>query len=119
MRLSLAVIPLDSGGTGSVVIWSLVLIGLLLLAFGVYSYFKKWMTQADEPSRGAGFTLSDLRALRDQGKMTGEEYEMARAKMVAAAKRMTEKMPEVMPRKPKMPSDNPADIRTTKPPGLD
>jgi hypothetical protein len=97
--LPLAVKPLDSNGTQSVVLWSMVLIGLLLFAFGGYSLFKKWMNQSDETTRGPGFTLSDLRLLRDQGKMTSEEYELARAKMVAAAKKMTEKMPEIVPRR--------------------
>ncbi len=99
MQLLLAVIPLDSNGTHAVLLWSFALIGLILLAFAGYTLFKKWMSQGEETTRAVGFTLSDLRALRDQGKMSAEEYELARTKMVAAAKRMTEKIPDMLPRR--------------------
>jgi hypothetical protein len=82
----------------SIFFWSFVLIVLLLIAFGGYSYLKKWMNSADEPMP-TGFTLSDMRELHRQGKMSTEEFEQARAKMVAAAKRMTEKMPDITPRR--------------------
>jgi hypothetical protein len=36
--------------------------------------------------------------------MSTEEYEQTRAQMVAAAKRMTEKMPEVIPRRTSPPA---------------
>jgi hypothetical protein len=93
-------IPLDSNGIHSIFIWSGILIAILLLAFGGYGYLKRWMNPKDTSMGGAGFTLSDLRKLRDEGKLTAEEYEQARAKMVAAAKRMTETMPTMTPRRP-------------------
>ena len=79
-------------------IYSGALIALVLAAFGGYSYFKQWMRQ-DEVSSGGGFTLSDLRRLHEQGKMSDAEYELARGKMVASARKMTQKLPEVLPGK--------------------
>ncbi len=98
-----AAIPLDTNGVHSVLIWSGILIVLLLLAFGAYSYLKRWMSQTDETNRGVGFTLSDLRELHKQGKMSSEEYEMTRAKIVDAARQMTEKIPPVFPRRTEPP----------------
>jgi hypothetical protein len=92
-------IPLDDKGLHSIFIWSGVLIALMLLAFGGYSLLKKWMSDTEVPERGGGFGLSDLRRLHEEGKMSTEEYEQTRAKMVAAAKRMTGNLPEVIPRR--------------------
>ena len=94
----LADVPTKDGDYKSIFFWSFILIVLLLIAFAGYSYLKKWMSSADEPM-SRGFTLSDMRELHRQGKMSTEEFEQARAKMVAAAKRMTEKMPAVTPRR--------------------
>jgi hypothetical protein len=84
----------SASGAASVILWSAVLIGLIVVAFLAYAQFKRWMKDT-EPSGGGGvgFTLSDLRELHRQGKMTDEEYETARAKMVASAKKMADAMP--------------------------
>jgi hypothetical protein len=84
---------------GSIFLWSGVLIAFLLVAFAAYSYFKRWMTQVDEPG-GAGFTLSDLRELHRQGKMSDAEFEQTKAMMLGSAKKMADQMPAVLPRKP-------------------
>lgn len=81
-------------GAASVIIWSGVLLALIIIAFFAYTQFKRWMTDAEPSSSGPGFTLSDLRELHRQGKMTTEEFEMAKAKMVASAKKMAEAMPD-------------------------
>jgi len=75
-----------------------VLVLLILLAFVAYSYLKRWMNQTDE-SVQIGFSLSDLREMHRQGKMSDEEFELTRAKMVASAKRAMDRMPEVLPRR--------------------
>ncbi len=95
----LAAAPPDSDYR-AIFLWSFVLIVLLVIAFAAYSYLKRWMKSADEPMV-TGFTLSDMKELHRQGKMSTEEFELARARMVAAAKRMTDKLPPVIPsRKP-------------------
>jgi hypothetical protein len=48
------------------------------------------LTRPDETS-GAGFTLSDLRRLHKSGQMSDAEFERAKAKVVEAARRATER----------------------------
>jgi hypothetical protein len=82
----------DTSSIASVIEWSAVLLVILILAFAGYSRFKRWMNQPDAPT-AAGFSFSDLRELHRQGKLTNEEFETARIKMVASAKRMTGNLP--------------------------
>ena len=79
--------------------WSLVLIALLVVGFFAISKLRQWLKD-DAPMAGPaiGFTLSDLRQLHRQGKMTDEEFERARSKMVGAAKAMAAKMPDPLAR---------------------
>src|ERR1700723_3230696 len=83
----------DTSGVASVIEWSAALLVILILAFAGYSRFKRWMNEVDAPA-SAGFTFSDLRELHRQGKITNEEFESARMKMTAAAKRKTAEMPK-------------------------
>jgi hypothetical protein len=96
-----------------------VLIGLMLIAFFAYTAFKRWMNDDTATSETHGFGLSDMRRLRDEGKISAEEYELTRAKMVAAAKKMTAHIPDMSPRQippgqtPKFP---PGDANPSDPP---
>ena len=80
--------------------WSLVLIALLVAGFFAIAKLRQWLKEDSDVPTGpaAGFTLSDLRQLHKQGKMTDEEFERARAKIVGAAKAMAEKMPDPLAR---------------------
>jgi len=91
----------DTSGIASVIIWSGVLLVLVILAFLAYAAFKRWMKEPAVSSSGTGFTLSDLRELHRQGKMTTEEFEMARTKMVASAKKMADAMPDPLAGRPR------------------
>ena len=93
----------DTSSLASVIEWSAVLLAILILAFAAYSRFKRWMNDTDTPTT-AGFTFSDLRELHRQGKITNEEFETARLKMTAAAKRMTENLPDPLSNPRKTPS---------------
>ena len=75
---------------GSVLVWSLVLVGLLLVLFVAVAQLKKRLIKPDDGASG-GFTLSDLRALHRAGKMTDAEFERAKEAVVAAARRAAEK----------------------------
>jgi hypothetical protein len=51
-------------------------------------WVRKWVKDEGPATRqDAGFTLSDLRELHKSGKMTTEEFERAREKIVAHARR--------------------------------
>jgi hypothetical protein len=79
------------------------LVGLVLLSFVGYSLFKRWMTSSDSPAEAAGFSLSDLRKMRAEGKISDEEFEKTRGMMVAAAKRMVDGVPRIKPNHPVQP----------------
>lgn len=79
-----------------IIIWSMALIGLILLLFAAISYFKKhWM--APQEAESGGFTLADLRALRKQGKMSEEEFEKAKGLILAGYKRAAERQAAATP----------------------
>jgi hypothetical protein len=69
-----------------VLTWSVVLIGLVVAGFAIAMQVKKRLMEPSDP-RSAGFTLSDLRALHREGKMSDAEFEKAKGAVVAAAKR--------------------------------
>jgi hypothetical protein len=64
---------------------------------------------ADDTTTGDGFTLSDLRRLHKEGKMTDGEFESAKAILIGSLKAASTKSAAATP---------PAGPRT-KPPGLD
>src|SRR4051794_27903821 len=74
---------LAQAGGGSAVFWCLVLIGLLVAGFAGVALLKRWLKS--EVGGGTGFTLGELRALRDQGKMTPEEFEKAKVLILGSA----------------------------------
>lgn len=75
---------------GNVMWWSMVLIGLLLAAFVAVAQVKKRLIRSDD-SPGSGFTLSDLRRLHKEGKMTDEEFEKAKQVIVVSSQRAAER----------------------------
>jgi hypothetical protein len=83
----------DSGSVISVMMWSAATLVVIILCFVGYSHLKRWMQQPEEAG-ALGFGFSDLRELHRQGKITDQEYETARQKMLGAAKQMTENLPD-------------------------
>jgi hypothetical protein len=75
---------------GNAMWWLVVLIGLLLAAFVAVVQVKKRLLRSDD-SHGSGFTLSDLRRLHREGKMTDEEFEKAKQIIVVGAQRAAER----------------------------
>ena len=91
---------------GDVLWWSGVLIVLLLAAFVGVAQVKKRMMRTDE-SGGAGFTLSDLRALHREGKMTDDEFEKAKSIIVGAAQKAITRAAEAKKPKPERGRERP------------
>ena len=84
----MALIPLAAQDvpTGQIILWSAILILTVLGLFMLLSVYRKWMTSSESTSGGPGFTLSDLRKLHKEGKMTTEEYEKAKALIIGPLK---------------------------------
>jgi hypothetical protein len=62
-------------------IWSFILIGAIIVAFVVVMLVRRQYFQAENFPK-EGFTIADLRALRQSGQMSAEEYEKARAALI-------------------------------------
>jgi uncharacterized membrane protein len=70
---------------GRVLFWSIVLIIILAVLFGGLILLRRWLHQ--DVSAGTGFTLSDLRELHRQGKMSDEEFAKAKEQLLATLRR--------------------------------
>jgi len=67
---------------GGLVLGLLLVLGLIALLWLVRKALLGWMQQDPSPTSSAGFTLADLRALHQSGKMTDAEFELAKAQVV-------------------------------------
>lgn len=74
----------SSGALTRVLIWSLALIVVVIIGFVIVSWIRNRVTGTDT-GPVAGFTLSDLRRLHKSGQMTDEEFERAKAKIIAVS----------------------------------
>jgi hypothetical protein len=86
--------PLAQSGTGSILGSSLLLVVLLLVLFFGMAMLRKWVKKGDDEAPKLGFTLGDLRRMRDEGQITEEEFERARTQMIAATQRAAEQAAE-------------------------
>ena len=87
----------SSGGIGPAIGWSLVIIALAVVGFLGVTKLRAWLKEdeeAESDSSPIGFTLSDLKRLHREGKISTEDFEKAHAKMIGAAKAMAEKLPD-------------------------
>jgi hypothetical protein len=73
---------------GTIILWSLLLIGLIVAGWLTVWQVKRRLQRPDVTA-GAGFSLSDLRQLHRSGQMSDEEFERAKARVVDAARRAT------------------------------
>jgi len=71
--------------------WGIVLFGLTLIAGAIVMWLRHGYLKGQEEPPREGFTLADLRAMRDRGDLTANEYEVAKNKMVASFKRADQK----------------------------
>ena len=95
--LSSAVLPIlgQLNDVADIFVWSFILIILLVGGLLAAGYFRKWMAKEDDPDDDeGGFTLGDLRRLRQRGKLTAEEFEKAKAQMIAATQRAANRAAE-------------------------
>ena len=76
--------PPNDAGTliGQIVPWAIVLIVLLVIAFFGLTWLSRRLGPDDSPTENIGFTLQDLRAMRDRGELTEQEFLKARSHMI-------------------------------------
>jgi hypothetical protein len=105
---SLAALILAQEATVGVFVWTLLLVALVVVMFVAVSGFKRWLHHQDlDMGPVGGFTLADLRRLHRDGKMSDEEFEATRRRIVAAAQAASAKETPPVPRPPvdpKLPS---------------
>ncbi|MGA3066611.1 MAG: SHOCT domain-containing protein [Tepidisphaeraceae bacterium] len=99
MMFPMSPMPADVDGT-SIFFDCAVVIGLVAIgAFGVMRIRKRiWGDDSGVEAHPDGFTLGELRRLRQNGQLTAEEFEKARAMIVAATQRRAESTAK--PKKP-------------------
>lgn len=83
-----------SEALGRVIFWSLVLMGVLIALFVVTIKIRRWSNQTTQDTAGQGFTLSSLREMHRQGQISDEEFERAKARIVAGARRSILERPD-------------------------
>ncbi|MGA2498787.1 MAG: hypothetical protein ABSH20_13675 [Tepidisphaeraceae bacterium] len=78
----------------SIFAWLLVLVAMIVAGFVLVAWVTRRLRASDDSSSG-GFTLSDLREMRRQGRITEEEFERAKVAMLASmrARDLTRKDP--------------------------
>src|SRR4051794_15608027 len=83
--------------------WGFVMIGVAIIGFGAIMFFRRKFMAAADADNVPGFSLAELREMRDRGEMTPEEYEQTRARGIAKVKA---KMNEPRPSKAKPPVED-------------
>jgi hypothetical protein len=89
--------PLAQHDVSSIFVWLLVLVVLIVVGCVLVAWARRRLSAGDGDNAPGGFTLSDLRELRRQGKMTEEEFERAKSAMLASM-RAAEAAPKVPPK---------------------
>ena len=66
---------------GSLVPWLLLLMGLVVVGGVIISLIRRWMRGGDEAVQ-IGFSLSDLRAMHAEGRISSEELARAEERLI-------------------------------------
>ena len=71
----------------ALMVWGCILMGVVVAGSFVIMMIKRRLKDGDVPTTAdAGFSLSELRAMRDRGEITPDEYEQTRARVIAKVK---------------------------------
>lgn len=86
--------PAPPQDRGKLLVALFILLALVFVGgFGILLLRRKLYSSRDEPPE-VGFSLSDLRKMRDRGEITPEEYEITRNKVIAKVKSSMEAKPK-------------------------
>jgi len=84
---SLAEQVLVPGGQQRILLWGAVLMAVVVVGGGAILVLRRhFRDTSGEAGDNPGFSLSDLREMRDRGEITSEEYEQTRARVIAKVK---------------------------------
>jgi hypothetical protein len=91
--------PSGSGKYGEVdvLMWGGILILVVLFGAMFIMLLRRRLNRVAAPPQDAGFSLADLRAMRDRGEITPAEYERTRANVIAKVKNQAEDPPKPVP----------------------
>jgi hypothetical protein len=87
--------------------WSSIIMAVALVGFTAIMIFKRLWKRTESASMDTGFSLSDLRGMRDRGEITPEEYEQTRARVIAKAQ---QRAPQPPPKPKPDAGENPTDL---------
>ena len=73
-------------GYSEAIFWSIAVLGLCVGLFFVAGFVRKRVRGDSDDAPATGFTLADLRELHRTGKMSAEEFDKAKAKLLDATK---------------------------------
>lgn len=74
-----------------------ILMGLVIIGGAAILIARNRLNATSDSGSDVGFSLSDLRKLRDKGEITPEEYEVARNRVVKNVRSSLEKKPKTPP----------------------
>ncbi|MCC7349715.1 MAG: SHOCT domain-containing protein [Phycisphaerales bacterium] len=84
-----------------VIVWSLVLIGVIIILFVTAAWVKRWASRNADAGPVSGFSLSELRKLHQSGQLSQDEFNRAKEKIVQSARTMSVRPPEKTPGPPR------------------
>ena len=92
---------LTSQDRSDVLFWCGVLLAVAVVLGLVAWWIRRRFARPDEPDAGSvsgmGFSLADLRQMRDEGQLSPEEYDYARRKLIAKTRQSLEEATEDEP----------------------
>jgi hypothetical protein len=87
MTMCLLLADLTPTQQQNLMLWGFILMGAVIVGSFAILFIRRWLR---DPTGGvtadAGFSLSELRAMRDRGEITSEEYEHTRARVISKVK---------------------------------
>lgn len=93
MLLMLAVNTQPHSDT-SLFIWGGVLMFIAIIGLSAVLAIKRYYSRPDQSTPKMGFTLKDLEQMRLEGKLSDQEYDRAKARMIASVRAPRETPPE-------------------------
>ncbi len=79
------VLAQSSSGTGQVLLWVAVLIGAVIAASVIVLILRRKLLSPDTAAEDTGSIMESLRAMRDRGEISQDEYDRTRQAMIARA----------------------------------